>query len=298
MVRAGSPSGRPCRDQNHVSGYLAGLQVNKELNCRQRQRRRSVNHGHTPARVPASTEAPRALAGKCLGRKKVRGTGARFSSGINAVGDAAQHVLHFANAGVGIQLIERAGRRGGRDSASSAIAQLCRHPRAFPWPSRKPAPAAPCDPTQPGVSLECCASRRVRVRCGMPIFSEISACRMSSRSARRNSAFTGKPSRTQFRHRPAVKYGAPKNQLSTENVGNRAACHGLTSGSSIRQVAIYKTPFYEILGDLGSLPSRTTRRAGSPASGTSAFEAASPSSLTAFSAILRLASAPLAAKPS
>jgi hypothetical protein len=49
---------------------------------------------------------------------------------------------------------------------------------------------------------------------------------------------------------------------------------------------------------LARLPRRTTMRAGSFSSGITAFEATSPSSLTAFSAILRLASAPDGASPS
>ena len=48
---------------------------------------------------------------------------------------------------------------------------------------------------------------------------------------------------------------------------------------------------------LARLPRRTTMRTGRVSTGTTAFPATSPSSLTAFSAILRLASAPLAASP-
>src|ERR1035441_1366924 len=49
---------------------------------------------------------------------------------------------------------------------------------------------------------------------------------------------------------------------------------------------------YAITATLARLPRRTTMRAGSAGSGTRTLSASSPSSFTAFSAILRLASAP------
>ena len=52
------------------------------------------------------------------------------------------------------------------------------------------------------------------------------------------------------------------------------------------------------MATLARLPNRTVIREGSFSSAITAFETTSPSSLTAFSAILRLASAPEAARPS
>jgi hypothetical protein len=62
-------------------------------------------------------------------------------------------------------------------------------------------------------------------------------------------------------------------------------------------LAIVDAPNYEITATFARFPRRTTRREGKFASDIVAFVANSPSNLTAFSAIFRLASAPLAASP-